>query len=746
MNSIQSEEVERTAYAQLRGQQPLSGESRVALLTPEDVEPDIADVPAGDKDGHAEGRVVQQLEELSARFGIMPVRLPRSACSVPAETLLRQLGRMTTVEQPWLPFGTIGPLLIVGHYDPRHQECWGIPSFLTVRVVIGQDQYQSLRQDLEGRLQIKPMRGENPVEAMAAPPEGGGVAEVMEWFLRHYPQPDREREKLRKLISDNKDSDFASLSGLKFLPRHYGAAFLSLAIGRPVYNPEEAPSQTRFPDVLLEKHNVYPLFCGRERVFLLSSVSHNYAFEDEWLSTGNDVVEIVSVLADPAAIGAAIARGRGKSSRSKARIEVGDLYFSDNTNIVEIDPADMARVNPQNPNNTPEQVVQWVLNRAVNARASDLHIEKFYNTARFRARIDGELVVIHSTSEEELPRFIALIKNYANMPQERQKLLDARFAMKMGQRRIDARVAAVPCRKEQQKLILRFLDKQDGVKELSALNLSARQSSIIRRTMNRDQGLVLVTGPTGSGKTTSLYAFLNSVNADNINIQTIEDPIEYEIEGINQTQTDPVHGIDFPNGLRSLLRADPDVILIGESRDAETASASINAALTGHLVLTTLHANDSLRAISRLLSMGVEPYLLADALALSQAQRLVRRLCSYCKQPVSPTPEIESYLYQNGVLFAELEDPLYQAVGCDECNNTGYSGRMALMEMCETSADFAEMVATSAPVSELRQLAVKDGFLTLYQEGLMQVIAGNTTFDEISCLSYTSSGLELPAT
>lgn len=741
MNSLQPEGIEEPLFADPRTEQPLSGESRVAMLEPE---PEEALQPE-ETYAVSENDYQAQLEELSGQYGIMPVQLPRSTCSVPAETLLRQLGRMTTVEQPWLPVGTIGPLLIVGHYDPRQQECWGVPPFLTVRVLIDPEQYQGVKNDLEGRLGIKPIAAHNQIEGIPAPPQNGSVLDVMNWFLQHYPQGEREKEKLRKLISDNDDADLTNLAGLKFLPRHYGAAFLGLATGQPVYNPEEAPAQTHFPDALLEKHNVYPVFCGRDRIFLLSSVSHNYAFEDEWLSSGSDPIEMVTVLADPVAIGAAVARNRGRSSRDKAKVDVGDLYFSDNTSIVEIDPTEMARVNPQNPNNTPEQVVQWVLNRAVQARASDLHIEKYYNTARFRARIDGELVVIHSTGEEELPRFIALIKNYANMPQERQKLLDARFAMKFGTRRIDARVAAVPCRKEQQKLILRFLDKQDGVKELSALNLSERQTSIIKRTMNRDQGLVLVTGPTGSGKTTTLYAFLNSVNADNINIQTIEDPIEYEIEGINQTQTDPVHGIDFPNGLRSLLRADPDVILIGESRDAETASASINAALTGHLVLTTLHANDSLRAVSRLLSMGVEPYLLADALALSQAQRLVRRLCSYCKQPVAPTPEIEAYLQQNGVLNGVLDDPLYQAIGCDECNNTGYSGRIALMEMCETNSEFGELVATSAPVSELRRVALQDGFLTLYQEGLQQVISGNTTFDEISCLSYTSSGLELPS-
>jgi type II secretory ATPase GspE/PulE/Tfp pilus assembly ATPase PilB-like protein len=744
MNSLQSEGTDQSQYADQRHAQPLSRESRVAMLEPEDDALNQSHQESAGSD-YESADALAHLEELSSQYGIMPIQLPRSTCSVPAETLLRQLGRMTAVEQPWLPVGTIGPILIVGHHDPRHQECWGVPPFLTVRVLIAPEQYQSVMKDLEGRLRIKPIAAHNPTEGLPAPPQTGKVVDVMKWFLQYYPQSDRDKEKFRKLIAENDDCDTSNLAGLKFLPRHYGAAFLSLATGYPVYNPEEAPAQTHFPDGLLEKHNVYPVFCGNQRIFLLSSVTNNYAFEDEWLSSGSDAVEMVTVLADPTAISAAVARNRGRSSRDKAKVDVGDLYFSDNTSIVEIDPTEMARVNPQNPNNTPEQVVQWVLNRAVQSRASDLHIEKYYNTARFRARIDGELVVMHSAGEEELPRFIALIKNYANMPQERQKLLDARFAMKFSTRRIDARVAAVPCRKEQQKLILRFLDKQDGVKELSALNLSERQTSIIKRTMNRDQGLVLVTGPTGSGKTTTLYAFLNSVNADNINIQTIEDPIEYEIEGINQTQTDPVHGIDFPNGLRSLLRADPDVILIGESRDAETASASINAALTGHLVLTTLHANDSLRAISRLLSMGVEPYLLADALVLRQAQRLVRRLCSYCKQPVAPTAEVEAYLQQNGVLAGGLDDPLYQAIGCDECNNTGYSGRIALMEMCETNGEFSELVASCAPVSDLRRVALKDGFMTLYQEGLVQVMSGNTTFDEISCLSYTSSGLELPS-
>jgi type II secretory ATPase GspE/PulE/Tfp pilus assembly ATPase PilB-like protein len=256
--------------------------------------------------------------------------------------------------------------------------------------------------------------------------------------------------------------------------------------------------------------------------------------------------------------------------------------------------------------------------------------------------------------------------------------------------------------------------------------------------MGRDQGLVLVTGPTGSGKTTTLYALLNSVNNDDVNIQTIEDPIEYEIEGINQTQTNNHHKLDFANGLRALLRADPDIILIGESRDAETASAAINASLTGHLVLTTLHANDSLRAVSRLLSMGVEKYLVADSLALSQAQRLLRRLCGYCKRPTQPDQEFIDLLGRQGVINGPVNQPIYQAVGCDECHGTGYSGRVALMELCEISSELRDLIEEGAPMSSMRAVAFKNGFLSLYQEGLMQVLGGHTTMDEIKCLSYTA--------
>ncbi len=678
------------------------------------------------------------IEPVASAAGMLPVKLPRSTCSIPAEGLLRTLGRTPRSADPWVAVGTVGPLLVMAHCRADSSDFWGVPRNLVVPIIVDPGQYESILKDLHARIGFKPLNDSNPLEQVT-PPQGQDIRAALKWFIEHYPLSAEEKEKMTRLYEENEKKPFNSLDDVKFLPRHYGVAMLRIATGQHSYNPEEAPGQTMFPDALLEKHCVFPLFCGRQHVYLMSAGQSNYAFEDEWLSGGNDPVKIVPVLADPAAIRAAIARNRSKNARETGPgLTAGELTYSDTQQIVEIDPVDVGKINPANPNNTAEQLVQWAIYRALSMRASDLHIEKFYNTARFRARVDGELVVIHSCSEEGLPRYIAMIKNWSNLGQERQSCQDGRFAMRIGQRRVDVRVAAIPHRKEFQKIIMRFLDKQDGIKKLSELNLGPRQTSIIKNVMGRDQGLVLVTGPTGSGKTTTLYAFINSINDDNINIQTIEDPIEYEIEGVNQTQTDPFYDLTFAHGLRALLRADPDVILIGESRDGETAGAAINAALTGHLVLTTLHANDSLRAISRLLSMNVEPYLLADALAMSQAQRLVRRLCAYCKHPMPANQEVQDFLFHQGVITEPMRDPIYQKVGCDECNGTGYTGRIALMEIALITNELSGLIATGAPVNEMRKIAVKDGFKSLYQEGLVQVIAGSTTFDEINCLSYTA--------
>lgn len=686
---------------------------------------------------------IQSIEGLALQHGMLPVTLLRESCSPDAERLIRKLGRVPYVADPWLPVSTIGPLLVMAHHNPRAADLWGVPPFLTIRVLITQDQYQNTRQDLVQRFGQMPISQSNVMEQLQPPVFADlGLEGAFNWLLEKYPYEPAEITKLKGFYEAQKGkTDKLGTTHFNVVQRNMGIALQHLVSGGRtlVYSATEAQRQTFFPIPLLERHNVYPLYIGKHVVFLLSESSDCYAFEDEWLSMGNPSIKIIPVLADLASIRDAINRaGATFDPSAVASLEGATLTVADDASVVEISPEDMARINPQNPNHEAEQLVQWALFTAIRCRASDLHVEKFYSFTRFRARMDGTMKTIMTAPESQLNRYVALIKNYAGMNQSRQECQDGRMALSIGRRRVDVRVAAVPTRREFQKVIMRFLDKQDGVKRLSDFNLSQRQIDILTRTMQRDQGLVLVTGPTGSGKTTTLYALLNSVNDEGVNIQTIEDPIEYEIEGINQTQTNNARGLDFANGLRALLRADPDIILIGESRDAETAMAAVNASLTGHLVLTTLHANDSLRAVSRLMSMGVEKYLLADSLALSQAQRLARRLCTYCKKPMQAPQDIQELLAKQAVITQPLTTPIYTARGCDECHGTGYAGRVALMELCEVNNELRDLIEEGAPLSAMRAAAFKGGFRSLYQEGLQQVIGGHTSLDEIKCLSYTA--------
>ncbi len=683
---------------------------------------------------------ILSIEGTAVQYGLLPVELPREACTADAEAHLRVLGRLPATDAPWLPVSSVGPLLVMAHYDPRCEDSWGVPEHLRVNVVISKEQYEGVRKDLVMRIGAHPLPGTNEVEWLQAPAlESGDLQGAMTWFLEHYPMPDTERNPLVKAYEDLLNRvDQPEIEDFNGLQEHLGVALQAMSTRGPklIFNPEEAPRQSKFPPALLEKHGVFPVYCSNNRVYLLSDHADTYLFEDEWLSEGNDPIEIHVVLADASAIRRTIARNSTNSTDLTVEIDESSYEISDDANLVEIIPEDVMAVDPRNPNTPAEDIIKWVLFSALQSRASDLHLEKYFNTVRFRARVDGELRVIFNASEEFLTRYIAIVKNYANLGQSRQQAQDGRFGMAIGKRRVDVRVAAVPCRGEFQKVILRFLDKDGGMKSMGDLHLSERQADYFERAMARDQGLILVTGPTGSGKTTTLYALLNSVNEDNINLHTIEDPIEYRIEGINQTQTDPVNNISFATGLRALLRSDPDVILIGECRDEETATAAVTSAMTGHLVLTTLHANDSLRAISRILSMGVPNYLLADSLVLSQAQRLVRSICKYCKRPQPWTDPMRQIFIDNGLGDQLTDAPLYVGAGCAECHQTGYSGRIALMELAEINSTIKDMISDGVPMSEIRGLARKNGLLSLYQEGLLQVLAGRTTLEEIRGLAY----------
>jgi type II secretory ATPase GspE/PulE/Tfp pilus assembly ATPase PilB-like protein len=688
----------------------------------------------------------EAMEWLAGVFGLLPLRSNRVVLSAPAENTFRSLAVQQgeePPESPWVPLGKLGPLVLMGHFNPAATSLWNIPPALVIRVLLEQDQYESLRDDLLARLAARSLRSHAPLVLPKTPEVGSTPETVLKWLLAVYPFRDDERHLLEESLDSLSGVAAAHVMSIKTLPAGFTAALRHLCTADACFNASLAPRQKEFPDALLEKHAVYPLFSGVHKVYMLSSQKKLFSFEDEWLSSASDSREFVSVLCDKESILRVISRERGSSTATgSAELPVGELTESGAANVVEIDDQEVARINPASIDTTAEQALHWVLHRSITGRASDLHIEKYFNMARFRGRIDGELVTLFSAPEETLPRYISLIKNYANMGQERQGAQDGRFSLRLGKRRVDCRVSAIPCRKDQQKITIRYLDKAEGVKKLGELNLSQRNLEMLQAAMSRDQGLILITGPTGSGKTTTLYALLNSVNSENLNIQTIEDPIEYEIEGLNQTQTDPVHDIDFAQGLRRLMRADPDIILIGECRDEETASAAVNAALTGHLVLTTLHANDCLRAVSRFISMGVPPYLLADSLALTQAQRLVRRLCLQCKRMVPITSEQRRLFQANNVSLPPDVKHLYEADGCPECRETGYRGRLALMEMCPIDHTLADLIAINAPQGEMRKIASARGMQTLYQEGLAQVAEGSTSLEEIKCLSYTGISIE----
>jgi type II secretory ATPase GspE/PulE/Tfp pilus assembly ATPase PilB-like protein len=692
----------------------------------------------------AKQAAILSIEGLSLQHGLLPVTMIRESCSPEAEKMVRRIGRVPHVADPWLPIMTVGPILIMAHHNPKSLDLWGVPHFLTLRVVITNEQYQNTRRDLVQRFSTLPIAQQNPFEHIEVPDFATlGLEGTFQWLIEHYPYDEADLVKLNGFYETQKEKNSVlEISNFNTMQRNLGVALNYIVTGGSsiCFPASDAPRQNMFPLPLLERHTVYPLYIGKNTIFMLSEQDDCYSFEDEWLSMGNSAVKIITVKADPASIRDAINRSGATFDANSVAIDKSSLSTSatQTEGVIDIMPEDMARINPTSPNHTVEELTQWALFTAIRCRASDLHLEKFYNLARFRARMDGNMKTILTAPEEQLNRFVAMIKNYAGLNQNRQVCQDGRFALSVGRRRVDVRVAAVPTRREFQKIIMRFLDKADGVRRLSDFNLEQRQIDIMGRAMQRDQGLVLVTGPTGSGKTTTLYALLNSVNDEGVNIQTIEDPIEYEIEGINQTQTNVAHGLDFANGLRALLRADPDIILIGESRDSETAGAAVNAALTGHLVLTTLHANDSLRAVSRLMSMGVEKYLLADSLALSQAQRLVRRLCSYCKRPSEITQEIQDMLFKQQVITEPITTPLYEAGGCQECHGTGYAGRVALMELCEINTELRDLIEEAAPMSAMRAAAFKNGFYSLYQEGLKQIMAGHTSLDEIKCLSYTA--------
>jgi general secretion pathway protein E len=377
------------------------------------------------------------------------------------------------------------------------------------------------------------------------------------------------------------------------------------------------------------------------------------------------------------------------------------------------------------------RLINALLTQAVREGASDIHLEIFEGRALVRFRVDGALRDVVEPRRGLHPAMVSRIKVMASLDIAEKRLpQDGRIALRIAGRPVDVRVSTIPTANGE-RTVLRLLDKQGGRLTLDALGMAPATRDAVDVLIHEPHGIFLVTGPTGSGKTTTLYSALSRLDRKTRNILTVEDPIEYELDGVGQTQVNPRIEMTFARALRAILRQDPDVVMIGEIRDLETAQIAVQASLTGHLVLATLHTNDAPGAVTRLIDMGIEPFLLASTLNGVMAQRLVRKLCAECRTPYEPDAA------ERSIFGVSQPERIYRAVGCGACNFTGYRGRTGIYELFAADDDMRRMIHDVAPERELRAHAVRRGMLRLREDGLRWVREGVTALDEVLRVTRT---------
>lgn len=377
------------------------------------------------------------------------------------------------------------------------------------------------------------------------------------------------------------------------------------------------------------------------------------------------------------------------------------------------------------------KLVDLVINEAIKMKASDIHIEPFSNEIRIRLRIDGDLMDIQNLPIEYLSSIITRIKIMGKMDiAEKRVPQDGSMEFYFKDKQIDLRISSLPT-VHGEKIVIRILDRDSFILSKEELGLYSKNLESFKNILKQPYGIVLVTGPTGSGKTTTLYSILKELNSIEKNIITIEDPVEYKLEGINQVQVNTKAGLTFANGLRSILRQDPDIIMVGEIRDSETAKIAVRSAITGHLVFSTLHTNDTVSSIVRLIDMGVKPYLVSSAIIGIISQRLVKKLCDKCKRPYYATDFEKSFLGSG-----EDELILYKPGKCASCNN-GFKGRIAVYEVLSIEEEIRELINKRASSDEIKKLSIKKGMTTLLYNLKKLALKGEITVDEVLKVGYT---------
>lgn len=523
------------------------------------------------------------------------------------------------------------------------------------------------------------------------------------------------KEKLGKiLVKRGLLSDDQLLEVLEFslgIPR--------VQISRMNINPELLKL---LPTSMIIKHNILPLSVNQGRMTLIMEDPFNFqAIDDVRIVTGLDVVP---VMASERELESAIQQYTALQVDSRMEKLLGELNQYNYGAVVEVE-----ALSQDLTDDAPViRMVNSLLQQAVQGGASDIHIEPLEQDVRVRFRIDGELWEVLSLPKKSFPAIASRIKIMGNLDISEKRIpQDGRTRLKIDGREIDFRISTLPSI-HGEKIVLRILDRANAIMSLEKLGFSSVNEQRIRTLIKRPHGMVIVTGPTGSGKTTTLYSVLTELNNPNRNIITLEDPVEYSLVGITQVQINTKAGLTFPAGLRSILRQDPDIIMVGEMRDGETAELGVRAALTGHLFFSTLHTNSAAGTVARMINMGIENFLLSSSLVGIVSQRLIRRLCKNCRQTYELDEETATQLNMADYIGKQFFAP----TGCNMCRHSGYSGRMALHEVLVVGPEMRKAITNKIQSEdELEEIAIHEGMVTMRQDGINKAFAGMTSLQEV---------------
>ncbi len=517
---------------------------------------------------------------------------------------------------------------------------------------------------------------------------------------------------------------------LDFLSRKYGIPVINL---QRVEVTEEIIKMVK--KEIVQKYQVFPVRkVGNTLTLALSDPTVVLAIDDVQFATG---LHVIPVLASETAIKEAIDKAYVDSAAKLDEIlKTEQQVGADALELVDrgAQKVDITELGEEAGEAPVIRFVNLILADAIRKRASDIHLEPYEKVFRVRYRIDGVLHDVMAPPKQMEAAILSRVKIMANMDiAERRLPQDGRISVKFSNKEVDLRVSSLPTIFGE-KIVLRILDKSGVVLDLQKLGFEEDDLERFRKIIQTPYGMILVTGPTGSGKSTTLYAAVSTINSAEINIMTAEDPVEYNLPGVNQVHVRDDIGMTFQIALRSFLRQDPDVILVGEMRDTETASIAIRAALTGHLVFSTLHTNDAPSTVTRLLDMGIVPFLVSSSLLMVVAQRLCRRICVECREQIELPLSV---LLDVGFKAEEAEGiKVYKGLGCANCANTGYRGRMAIHEILYINPELQEAIVKLRPANELKEIATKHGMRTLRQSGLRKVALGMTTLDEIIRVTF----------